>query len=53
MRELTLADHAEAWWVEQGNPRPQRGTAAWETMYKLWIEFAFADFDTPKRRLHV
>lgn len=40
----TLADHAEAWWVEKGNEVPEKGTAAYNGMYEKWIEFAFAGF---------
>jgi hypothetical protein len=42
MPELTLADHAEAWWTEQGNPLPPRSSVAWTTMYEVWIDYAFA-----------
>lgn len=39
---LTLADHAELWWDEQGHNVPERDTQEWQTMYSEWIEFAFA-----------
>jgi hypothetical protein len=42
--KTTLADHAEAWWREQGKRVPRRNTNTWERMYVRWIEFAFADF---------
>jgi hypothetical protein len=42
--EMTLADHAESWWREQGKRVPQRKTTAWQRMYERWVEFAFADF---------
>jgi hypothetical protein len=42
--KITLADHAEAWWLEQGKRVPRRKTKAWQRMYVKWIEFAFADF---------
>jgi len=41
--ELTLADHAELWFAEQGNVIPDRGTPEWQTMYEKWVEFAFID----------
>lgn len=42
--KMTFADHAEAWWREQGKRVPRRKTKAWQAMYEKWIEFAFADF---------
>ena len=42
-KELTLAEHAEAWWREQGNRVPRRDTARWRKMYEAWAEWAFAD----------
>jgi hypothetical protein len=44
MAEMTMAEHAEAWWTEQDNVVPLRGTPEWESMYEEWIKFAFADF---------
>jgi hypothetical protein len=44
MTELTLADHAELWWKEQGNIIPERNTKEWQLMYEAWIEFAFQGF---------
>jgi hypothetical protein len=43
VKELTLAEHAEAWWREQGKRVPRRGTARWQKMYETWAEWAFAD----------
>lgn len=43
-RKMTLSDHAEAWWKEQGKAVPRRGTTEWQAMYEQWIEYAFADF---------
>ncbi len=43
MAELTLADHAEAWWREKGNTIPPRGTDEWQKMYETWVEWAFSD----------
>lgn len=40
---MTLADHAEAWWREQGNTVPPRNTDEWQQMYETWVEWAFAD----------
>lgn len=44
LEKMTLADHAEAWTREQGEPVPARDTPEWTVMYEAWIEFAFADF---------
>lgn len=41
MKELTLAQHAEAWWNEQGKTVPPSNTPEWEAMYEKWIEYAF------------
>ena len=43
---MTLAEHAEAWWSEQGNTVPPVDTTAWDEMYRKWHEFAFADFSS-------
>ena len=40
---MTLAEHAEAWWREQGKIVPERDTSAWWEMYEKWVEFAFSD----------
>ncbi len=42
--EMTLADHAEAWWRGTGRAVPGRETPEWHEMYKRWHGFAFADF---------
>ena len=34
-KAMTLADHAEAWWREQGKRVPRRSTARWQQMYEL------------------
>lgn len=47
-KELTLAGHAELWWSEQGKIVPQKDTPEYETMYKKWIDFAFAGFPKSK-----
>lgn len=41
---MSFAEHAEAWWSEQGNTVPARQTSAWTNMYQKWIDFAFAGF---------
>ena len=41
---MTLAEHAEAWWQEQGKTVPERDTLAWEVMYAAWVTWVFADF---------
>jgi hypothetical protein len=43
MAEMTLADHAEAWWREKGKTVPPRDTAEWQAMYETWVEWAFFD----------
>lgn len=51
-KEMTLADHAEAWWEEQGNRVPKRDTAEWGAMYEQWVEYAFEDFrDVASRKI--
>jgi len=42
--QMTLADHAEAWTREQGQPVPERDSAEWRAMYEKWIAWAFQDF---------
>lgn len=46
--ELTLQDHAEAWWREQGKTVPPRCTPEHAAMYEQWVEYAFADFEEAK-----
>ena len=41
---MTLAEHAEIWWLKQGEVVPPHSTPEWQAMYEKWIEFAFADF---------
>jgi len=41
---MTLAEHAEAWWREQGKKVPRRNTKKWKKMYEKWVAFAFKDF---------
>lgn len=44
---MTLADHAEAWWAEQGKAVPSnRESPEWQKMYLAWHTFAFKDFCT-------
>ena len=43
-KQMTLADHAEAWTREQGRDVPPRNTPEWQIMYNAWIDYAFADF---------
>ena len=50
MPEMTLAEHAEAWWREQGKDVPPRGTAQWRTMYETWVEWAFSDLRGDQER---
>ena len=39
---MTMADHAEAWWRESGRQVPAADTPEWEAMYEQWIAYAFA-----------
>ena len=41
LNDMTLAEHAEAWWQEQGREVPNRETQEWDEMYAEWIEFTF------------
>jgi len=41
---VTTADHAEAWWKEEGNKVPKRNTKEWDEMYVAWHTYAFASF---------
>lgn len=50
LEDLTLADHAEIWWYEQGNDIPEQAiwegeevfpNPDWDIMYSKWIAFAF------------
>ena len=38
---MTLAQHAEAWWREQGKEVPPRDTREWQEMYEQWVAWAF------------
>jgi hypothetical protein len=40
-KQLTLADHAEAWQRERGEAVPERDSAEWDSMYQEWVDFAF------------
>ena len=46
--KITLIEHAEMWWFEQGNLIPMRNSPESQVMYEQWIEFAFQDFPKPK-----
>lgn len=43
LEELSLAEHAEMWCFEQGNPIPDRNTGEWVLMYEKWVGFAFGE----------
>ena len=47
--QMTLADHAEAWWIEQGNEVPKKDTKGWENMYLKWVDFAFRDLKVKEK----
>ena len=34
--ELALIEAAEAWWEEQGEKIPKRGTPEWSSLYEQW-----------------
>lgn len=52
--EMTLAEHAEAWWREQGKEvPPNRQSPEWETMYLAWWKFAFEPWSVAGRSLCV
>lgn len=40
---VTLADHAEQWWEEQGNQVADRDSTEWMKMYYRWFNFAWKD----------
>lgn len=40
---IAFSDHAEAWYREQGEQVPARGTSDWDSMYAAWVEYAFSD----------
>jgi hypothetical protein len=48
--KMTLADHAEAWWKEQGKEVPARNTEEWQQMYETWVEWAFSDLHGEEKR---
>ena len=41
-KQMTLAQHAEAWMQETGHTIPAWGTKEWTRSYEEWIEYAFA-----------
>jgi len=41
--QMTLADHAEAWWVQEGHTVPDRKSPTWDVMYEEWVRYAFSD----------
>lgn len=43
--EMTLQEHAEAWWREQGKSVPERGTPEHGGMYRKWCDYAFSGPD--------
>jgi len=44
--EMTLGEHAESWWKEQGKEVPLRGSKEWQKMYEAWVEWAFSDLNS-------
>jgi hypothetical protein len=40
--KMTMAEHAKAWWTEQGKVVPPKG-ADYDVMYETWAEWAFRD----------
>jgi len=43
MKELTLAEHARAFWLERGQYMPLLGIREGDEMYRLWAEWAFSN----------
>lgn len=43
-QDVTMAEHAEAWWSEKGRKVPRRDTMAWNDMYQKWVNYAFKSF---------
>jgi hypothetical protein len=43
-KEMTLSEHAEAWWSDQGNIVPEPYSEEWVAMYVQWHTYAFKDF---------
>lgn len=41
--DITLAEHAEAWWKEKGKKVPTKGTKEWKKMYETWANWAFSN----------
>lgn len=39
--DTTMAEHAEAWCLENGETVPERDTPEWQHMYESWVAFAF------------
>ncbi len=39
--ELTMADHAEQWYMSLGKKIPERDTDSWHKMYEAWVIMAF------------
>ena len=42
--QMTFAEHAEAWWTEQGGVVPPHDSMGWHYMYQAWVNFAFGSF---------
>jgi hypothetical protein len=49
-KERTLAEEAEAWWLETHNKLPARDTKEWHEMYETWVNFAFGPEMTIEER---
>lgn len=39
--KMTMREHAEAWWEEQGNTIPFYCSPEWNKMYAKWFDFVF------------
>lgn len=41
--DMSMEDHAMAWWIGKGFVIPSPNSIEWEEMYAEWVDFAFSD----------
>ena len=41
--EMTLYEHAVAWWKEHDCEIPDKDSDEWKRMYEEWVSWAFSD----------
>lgn len=41
--DMSMEDHAMAWWIEKGYVIPSPDSLEWAEMYAKWVDFAFDD----------